>query len=394
MSHALLSPSAAHRWLTCTPSARLEADFPDNAGEAAREGTLAHKYGETLIRRYAGKMKKAAFDRAVAAIQSDRLYTPDMQDYAEDYAVFVIETYKNARKRTKDALLLLEQRLDMTAYVPEGYGTGDAIVIADGVLHIIDLKYGKGVPVSCIDNPQMKLYALGALTEFDVLYGISGVAMTVYQPRLNNISTWETSAAGLLHWGSTELAQKAADAFDGAGAYVPGSHCGFCRAKTRCKALADHNLELARYEFADAALLADDEIADILARTKLFVNWIDAVNEYALAEAAGKGKRWDGFKLVEGRSRRIYLDEGRVAQVLLDNGYPEAAIYKQALLTITNMEKAITKKEFTRLLGDLVVKPQGKPALVPESDSRPPLDSSDAAAADFEHVLTAEGGEQ
>jgi hypothetical protein len=309
-----------------------------------------------------------------------------MQDYAEAYATFVTETYEAAKKQTKDALLCIEQSLDMTDWIPEGFGTGDAVIIADGALHIIDLKYGKGVPVTCTNNKQMMLYALGALAAFDTLYDITTTVMTIYQPRIDNISTWETPVKTLRAWAETELKPKAAQAFAGEGDYTPGEHCRFCRAKARCKTLATHNLELARYDFEDPALLTDGEISDSLTRADMFKNWINTVEDFALREAVDSGKQWPGFKLVEGRSNRIYLDESRVSDTLLANGYPEETIFKKSLLTITNMEKTLTKKTFNTLLGDLIIKPQGKPVLVPETDKRPPFSSSEAAAKDFQQI--------
>jgi hypothetical protein len=382
--HAILSPSSAHRWLACTPSARLEQRFPDTAGEAAREGTLCHSYGELLLRRYLKQVKKAAFEKELGRIRADGLYTPDMRDYAEAYAAFVTEQYACAKLATKDALLFVEQKLDLTEWVPEGFGTGDAVIIADGTMHIVDLKYGKGVSVSCVGNRQMMLYALGALAEFDCLYDIREVVMTVYQPRIDNISTWGMPVSELKEWAEAELRPRASLAFRGEGDYAPGEHCRFCRAKAQCASLAAYNLELAKYEFEDAALLADKEVSDILTRAAMFRNWLGAVEEFALKEAVDHGKTWPGFKLVEGRSNRLYTDESLVAATLLENGYAEELIYTRSLLGITAMEKLLTKKTFNGLLDGLVIKPQGKPALAPESDKRPALNSAEGAAKEFE----------
>ena len=383
MSHAILSPSAASRWLACTPSARLEQQFPDSAGEAAKEGSLAHELGELLIRFHVKEIKKAVFNKSLKQIQDNPMYNADMQEHAENYAAFVIEHFEAAKKKTKDAVLLIESKLDLTEYVPEGYGTGDAVIIADGILDIIDLKYGKGVSVSCIDNKQMMLYALGALCENDYMYDIHTVRMTIFQPRLDNISSFEMSVADLQNWAASGLKPKAKLAFDGAGEFVPGEHCRFCRAKAQCKANVEKHLELAKHDFEDPALLTDGEIADILSKADSFTSWINSVEAFALKEAIDNGKNWAGFKLVEGRSNRIYSDQDVVAKKLIDNGYPESIIYSKSLLGITAMEKAITKKEFETLLKDLVIKPQGKPTLVPDSDKRPAWNSTQSAQTDF-----------
>jgi hypothetical protein len=384
--HATLSPSSASRWLACTPSARLEERFPDTAGEFAKEGSLAHELGELLLNKLTGRIKKAEFTKALERIESDPLFNEDMREHATNYAVFVMEQFAKAQQRTPDAVLQIETRLDFTDYVPEGFGTGDAVIIADGTLEIIDLKYGKGVPVSSTDNNQMKLYALGALQEFDVMYDIDAVRMTIYQPRLDNISSWEMGVAPLRKWAKDELKPKAEIAFEGGGIFVAGSHCRFCRAKAQCKALAEQQLEIAKYEFADAALLTDAEVSDILTRADTFTNWIGAVAAFALQEAVDKGKHWPGYKLVEGRSTRIYTDKEQVAGRLMAEGYDEDRIAPRSLLGITAMEKLLMKKGFESLLSDLVVKPQGKPTLVPETDKRPEIGGTESAKKDFSEL--------
>lgn len=384
-SHALLSPSAASRWLACTPSARLEEKLPDTTSEAAAEGTLAHALGEALIRRsLAGnRSEKIKHTKEIARIEKEERYTPAMRAYAEDYATFVLERYNEAKVKTPDAVIAVEQKLDMSEYVPDGYGTGDAVIIADGTLSIIDLKYGKGVPVSSENNPQMKLYALGALAEFGFLYGIDTVSMTIFQPRIDNTSTWEISVDDLYAWGAQVVKPRATMAYNGEGEAVPGAHCRFCRAKALCKANADKNLELAKYDFADAALLSEADIADILSRADAFTNWLKAVQDYALTEAVEHGTRFPGYKLVEGRSTRTFSDPDSVFGLLIKEGYDEAALYERKPLPLTGVESLLGKKEFAALLADYVVKPPGKPALVPLSDKRPEINSNESAKADF-----------
>lgn len=370
MSHAVLSPSSASRWLACTPSARLETQFPDKAGDYAKEGSLAHEFGEIRLKRYSGLIDEIEWVKEASELAKDSLYNDSLEEYAAGYANFVWEKFLLAQRTTSDAVLRIEERIDLTAYVPEGFGTGDAVILADGTLEIIDLKYGKGVQVSAVDNKQMMLYALGALDMFGFMYTIHTVRMTIYQPRLDNISEWEMSVEELATWGMNELVPRAKMAYAGEGDFVPGKHCQFCRAKAQCRALAEKNLEAAKHEFEDASLLSDIEISEILSQVDLIKNWVTAVEEYAL-QAALDGKKFPGFKLVEGRSNRKYSDEMMVADRLIENGFAKSAIYEPAKLkTITAMEKMVTKKAFVALLGDLIIKPQGKPTLAPELDKR------------------------
>lgn len=386
-AHAILSPSGASRWLACTPSARLEQQFSDKAGTAAAEGTLAHSLGELIIRYKTKQIIKTAYEKKLAEIKADKLYEPAMFDYAEDYAVYVLEQLSTAQAHTKDALLFIEEKIDLTDYIPEGFGTGDAAVIADGVLDFTDLKYGKGVPVSAVDNKQMMLYGLGMLKKFDFLYDIHTVRMTIYQPRLDSISTFEISATDLKHWAETELKPKAELAFKGEGEFAPGVNCRFCKAAGSCKANAEFNLQLAKHDFADPKLLTDEEVSAILDREDLFTKWLTAVKDNALFEAVTNGKKWPNYKLVEGRSNRIYVDEEKVAETLKAKGLAEDKIYTKKLVGITAMEKELTKPVFNDLLGSLVIKPAGKAALVPATDKRPELNSVDAAVAEFaEHM--------
>ena len=384
MAHAILSPSGASRWLACTPSARFEQDFKDSSSIYAQEGTLAHSLGELLIKNKLGHYKKAEYKKQLAKIAEHEMYSESMHEYCDDYATFVMEKYAEAQAKTKDAQIFLEVKLDMTKYVPKGYGTSDVVIVADHTMMTIDLKYGKGVPVSVVENKQQMLYALGALDQYEFLYAIDNVEMTIYQPRIGNIESWSTTVKDLENWAENELKPKAQLAFDGKGEYVAGSHCGFCKGKATCKVLAEYNLELAKHEFKDANKLTDEAVSDIMNRTKMFVNWIEAVNDYALDQAVNHGKQWPGYKVVEGRSNRKYIDEAQVASKLLESGIKEDVIYTKKLLSITNMESELSKKVFGDLLGDLIIKPQGKPTLALESDKRPAFSSADSAKKDFE----------
>lgn len=374
--------------MTCTPSARLEEPIPDTTSEAAEEGTVAHELGETILRMYTKEITLDEGGEVIQRIKESPYYNSDMREHADSYAAYVIEHYEDAHRRNRDAVIRIEAKLDLTDYIEEGFGTGDAVIVADGMLDIIDLKYGKGVPVSCVNNKQMMIYALGALRLFDVLYDIHTVRMSIYQPRIGNISAHEMSVADLHKWAETELRPKAAMAYKGEGEYAPGDHCRFCKAKVLCKAHAEHQLEIARHDFKSPDLLGDDDIADILTRADNLKNWLSAVEAYALTQAVDHGKQWPGYKLVEGRSVRAYVDQDKVAEKLTANGIDECIIYTKSLLGITAMEKAITKKRFAELLGDLVIKPQGKPTLAPLSDKRPEWSGVESAKNDFKDFIT------
>jgi hypothetical protein len=388
-SHAFLSPSGAHRWLHCTPSARLEEGFADTESVFAKEGTLCHALAELLLRSYAGLIPFRPFKTKLAELSSNELYTEEMREHAEAYADFVKNLYEQAKHNTPDAKLEIETRFDLTEYVPEAFGTADAAIIADRKLHVIDLKYGRGVTVSSENNPQMKLYALGAVRQFGWLYGFDSVSVTIFQPRTDNLSTCDLTVPELLRWGEEVLKPAARMAYAGEGEFRPGEHCRFCRARVRCRAQAEEQLKLAAYEFRDPALLNDGEIADILRRTDSFTNWLKAVGEHALSEALN-GKHWPGFKLVEGRSTRRYADEAAAAAHLLAQGYEENDVYVRSVVGITALTKLLGKKKFETLMGEHLIKPPGKPTLAPESDPREELHGEAEAARDFAEPLEGE----
>lgn len=369
--HAVLSASSSYRWLKCLPSARLEQKFDDEPGLAAKEGTAAHALCEHKLK----KALKRRSKRPVSEFDSD-----EMEECTDAYVDFVLEQLEVAKQSGPDPLVLIEQHLDLRRWVPEGFGTGDCIIVSDDRLHIVDFKYGTGVLVDANNNSQMMLYALGALNLFDALYDIKEVSMTIFQPRRNNVSTWTIPVEQLLLWATKDLMPKAKKAYDGVGAYQAGSWCQFCRAAHRCRARAEANLELARKEFKKPDLLSDDEIADILTKLPDFQKWANQLQDYASDAAINHGKEWKGFKVVLGRSIRKYKDEEAVAQRCKENGYED--IYKNSLITITEMEKLMGKKEFKNLLSDLVYKPEGKKVLVPDSDKRPAVNTS-SAQSDF-----------
>ena len=365
--HAVLSASASKRWLSCTPSARLELEFEGTTSEAAAEGTAAHALCEHKLK----KALKQRSKRPVSSYDSD-----EMEECADGYVSFVMEQYESAKAACKDPIVLIEQRLDFSRYVPEGFGTGDCIIVSDDTLHIIDFKYGLGVLVDAVNNPQMMLYALGALELYDALYDIKEVSMSIFQPRRENVSTWTIPTAQLREWAETELKSKAILAYNGEGAYVPGEWCTFCRASARCRARAEEKLKLAQNEFRLPPLLTDAEIEEILTIIPDLTKWANEIEAYALEAAVNHGKEWAGFKVVEGRSVRKYRDEEQVAEAAKEHGYTD--IYRQSLIPMTEMQKLMGKTKFEEILGGLIYKPPGKPTLVPISDKRPAMNVSDA----------------
>ena len=372
--HAILSASGAHRWMNCTPSARLELEFDYNSSEAAVEGTAAHALSEHKLR----KALKIRTKKPVSPYHSD-----EMDSYTDGYVEFVLEVIEQAKQTCSDPLVLIEQRLNFSKYVPDGFGTGDCVIISDGTLHVIDFKYGQGVLVDAEDNPQMKLYALGALELFDGIYDIYTVSMTIYQPRRENVSTSIVSKENLYQWAEEVLKPKAELAFAGEGNYCPGEWCQFCKAAVKCRARAEAKMKLASFEFALPPLLSDEEIAEILSSIGDLTSWANEILAYATDAAVNHGKQWPGFKVVEGRSNRKYKDKAAVSEAAKKAGYSD--IYKQSLIPITEMEKLMGKSKFNEVLGGLIVKPKGKPTLVPVSDKRPEMNIS-SAKNDFMEV--------
>jgi len=360
--HAVLSASSSHRWLNCSPSARLEQEFEDRETEAAAEGTAAHALCEHKLRRALKRQSRKPISKYDCE---------EMDTHTDNYVQFVLETIAQAKEHCADPIINIEQRLDFSCYVPHGFGTGDCIIIADKTLHIIDFKYGQGVLVEAEQNPQMMLYALGALRIYDTLYDIEDVAMTIYQPRRENISTWTISVSDLEAWAKNVLVPKAKLAFEGKGDYMPGPWCTFCKAAVKCRARAEEKLALARYEFAQPPLLTDAEIEEILGKLDDLTRWAEEIKAYAQDAALNHGKQWHGYKVVEGRSVRKYSNEAAVIEAANAAGYHD--IFRRSLLPITEMEKLMGKQEFAEVLSGLIIKPAGKPTLVPITDKRPAM---------------------
>lgn len=409
-AHALLGASSAHRWLECTPSARLEerAGIPDEGSPYAAEGTAAHAYAELELsyrlgaisrRQYAGRLKKH---------KATEWWGPEMEEAVGDYASYVCELAADLEAAGKHPIVELEQRVDYSEYVPGGFGTADAVVLSDGVLHVVDLKYGKGVPVSAEGNPQLRLYALGAVLGYRCLYDFDEVRMTIVQPRLGSASTDSVSYEDLIDWAETCVEPRARAADEGRGEFNPGEkQCRWCKAKAVCRARAEANLKAACEDFSldslpegpeevEASvplpeLLEVEEVAELLPLLPAIEAWAKDVQDWALAQARDRGVRFPGYKLVEGRSNRKVVQPGAAMDALALEGFAPADYQKPAeLVPIGKLEKLLGKARFAEVLGAYVDKPAGKPALVPESDKRPAIDPSESAAADFAE----EGGAQ
>lgn len=371
--HALLSPSGAHRWLNCTPSARLEEEFGVNESSVfANEGTLAHEIADLIIERdILNSLNDAVFNQRLEKHINNDLFQDEMLDHVDTYVTYCRDQFTEAKTITPDAVLFNERKIDLTKWIEDGFGATDCTIIADGVLEVIDLKYGKGVPVSAIANKQLMLYGLGAYEDYCMMYDIKTVRVTIVQPRLNSISSWEISVADLLDWAENDLIPGAKKAFAGEGDLHAGEWCKFCKVKNRCKTLAQENLKIAQYDYKAPQLLSDDEVADIIKRTPMLVEWANSISSYALQKALNEDKHWPGFKVVEGISRRKWSDEEKVAAILANINLNDDDIYKMKLKSITDIEKMLGKKKFAEVLSDVVIKPQGKPSLVPETDKRP-----------------------
>ena len=365
VKHALLSASSSHRWIACPPSALLSKKFEDSSSSFAQEGTDAHTLAQYKLEKSLGLPTKDP-------TESLSFYDEEMNDHAENYAAFVLEQLEKAKETCVDPQVLIEQKLDFSSYVPEGFGHVDCLIIADGTLTVIDYKYGLGIKVSSERNPQMFCYALGGLALFDGIYDIDNVRLVIYQPRRENISEYSVSKSELIQWAEDVLSPTAELASKGEGEYKAGEHCQFCKAKATCRKRAEYNLELAKYDFEVPATLDHDEIAAILVKADELVSWANDIKEYALKEALN-GTKFEGFKLVAGRSNRKYTDEAAAADLVIAAGKDP---FEKKLLGITAMTALLGKKAFEDILGGLTYKPPGKPVLVTADDKRPEFNSA------------------
>ena len=369
--HARFSPSAADRRIHCPPSLLLEEQFEEGESVYAAEGTAGHALAEHHIRKYLGQQ---------TIRPTSEFYTDELLAAADEYVSFVTGEIEDARRCCASPILLVEQRVDVSAYVEGCFGTADMVIITDKIVHIIDLKLGKGVEVHAEENPQLMIYGLGVLHMAEALYDIETVRLTIFQPRLNNSSTWDVSPEYLKRWGEDVLRPAGAKALIGAGEFAAGTWCRFCKARNQCRARAEHFLEMAKLEFRQPALLTDEEVSEVIARADELSKWAADVYAYAQDQAIAHGKRWPGYKVVEGRSARRYTSEEDVARAAAAAGYTD--IYKKSLLGVTEMERLMGRERFSAILGKLVYKPQGKLTLVPDSDRREAV-SFDTAKDDF-----------
>jgi len=380
-SHALLSASASKRWLACTPSVRLEEQFPDSTSVYAEEGTLAHEIAELKLRKqFTEPMSKSTFTRRLNKMKKHELFQDEMLRHTDTYLDYLKELTIGMSSLPYVAV---EKRLNYSDYAPEGFGTVDCLIIGGETLYITDFKYGKGVAVDAEDNPQMKLYALGAYLEYGFLYPIKNVHLAIIQPRLDSISEYELSLADLLAWGE-EIKPIAQKAFAGEGEFVPGEHCKFCKAKAQCRARAEEFSALADFTALKPPLLSNEEVGQMLEKGQHIEAWIKALKEYALTEAL-KGNEIAGWKAVEGRGTRNYVDIDKAFDHLRVNGIDEAVLYERVPLTVPKLEKELGKKEYKSLLEEpgLVVKTSGKPTLAPAGDKRPAVTLNPDASEDF-----------
>lgn len=376
-AHATLSASSSHRWLMCPPSVKLSEQFEDKPSVYAEEGTFLHELSEMKLHRYLGDMTPEAIEAQYAEHRDNDFYSDEAESVTDEYVDFCIETIEAVHASCPDPLILVEHRLDFSEYVPGGFGTGDLVIVADGVLEVIDFKGGRGVRVEADHNSQLMLYGLGALLEFEALYDIRSVRMSIVQPRLNNISTFEITADDLVLWAERDVKPRAQLATKGEGEFCAGEWCRFCKARHTCRKRSEYHMRLAERDFKQPDLLTDAEIIDILPVAESLNSWVQDIISYATQQAVG-GKAWPGYKLVAGRSVRRYTSEAEVIKAATEAGYTD--IYKTSLLGVGDLEKRMGRKKFSEVLGRYVIKPVGAPQLVPESDPRKPYSD---AASDF-----------
>ncbi len=377
-AHAKLSASGSHKWLNCPPSACLEAQFPESTSEYAEEGRLAHSIGELKLRKHFAPMGPRTFTAELKKLQASPLYNPEMLEHTDKYLEFV---QAKAHGFSSPPYVIMERRLDYSHVAPEGFGTGDCLIIGGSVLYVIDLKYGKGVAVDAEANPQMMLYALGALKEYALLYAIDTVRLCIVQPRLGEPSEWEIPAAALMEWGES-IKPVAQMAFEGKGEFCAGEWCRFCRAKAQCRARSNNMTALEAFSGMKPPLISNDEVGSILRRAQTLKAWVSDLEEYALS-ALLQGETILGWKAVEGRSNRQFADTDTAFKLLTNAGYDEALLYERKPITLTAVEKLTGKPKFNELLSGQVIKPPGKPTLAPETDKREAVTNKTTAEEAF-----------
>ncbi len=376
-AHALLSASGASRWLNCPPSAKLEDEYGEKeTSQYAAEGTCAHELAELYLRKDALEdITEQEFEAMLEEIMACDLFNDEMLDVIPTYTNYCEDQFTDAKSSDEYTIIEIEQKLDLTEYVPESFGTADCVIISDGLMEIIDLKYGKGIPVYADYNKQLMLYALGALRKYDTMYDISEIRMTIVQPRIDNISSWQISVNELVNWADEELKPIADMAFHGEGELNAGDWCRFCAVRNQCKKLYEQQFEIAKHDFAEPKLLSDDEIADIVKRAPKLVEWANSVAEYAKKKTLNDNKQWPGLKLIEGRSRRKWSDEDKALETIFEK-FPEldeTDVTTTKIKGITDIEKRVGKKKFLEKLKDVVITTQGSPTFVSIQDKHPAI---------------------
>ena len=386
--HALLSASGAHRWMECTPSARLEDMFPDTSGEAAKEGTLAHELAELKVRHYFYTVDfgKRKLTTAINKLKKEELWQDEMMGYTDDYVDYLKSI---AMAFDNIPYVAIEKRVDFSTFVPQGFGTADCILISGGVLHIVDFKYGKSPDgrVEAEHNPQMLLYALGAYNAYTMLYPIAEIRLSIVQPRIpDGISEWSCTVQELLEFGQ-QVKELAALAFKGEGEFKPSKKtCKYCRARTTCRARAEENVRLAFFADKKPPLITNEEVGKFLLQGEDVAKWLKDLQEYALSECLA-GKEVPGWKAVEGRGSRDFTNQDEALKTLKDSGFDEAVLYKREPYTLAQLEKTVGKKEFSELVGMYIVKNPGKPTLAKQSDKREAITNKISAKDAFKEEI-------
>lgn len=368
--HALLGASVAARWLACTPSARLEEQFPDSTSTYAEEGSLAHDIAELKLRKaFVDPIGPRKFNNQLKKLKAHELYQPEMLKHTDTYLEYVQGLVHGF---DSPPYIAVEKRIDYGNFVPEGFGTADCIIIGGSTMYVIDFKYGKGVPVAADNNPQMMLYALGAYSAYSFLYPIEKVTMAIVQPRLDSISEWEMPTDDLLYWATNTVMGAAEKAFKGEGDFIAGGHCRFCRAKSLCRARSEFNTAIEESYPNKPPLITNDEVGQLLLKARDLAKWIKDLEDYALGECLA-GNDVPGWKAVEGRSLRQFTDHDAAFKTLVESGIEETMLYERKPLTLAATEKLVGKTKFKELVGNYINQPPGKPALVVESDKREPI---------------------
>lgn len=395
-AHSVLSASGSKRWLSCPPSARIEEQYPESSSDASEEGTLAHEIAELYLRHALGEFNKRTLTNRLAAHKKHRLFQQEIIEYVEQYVTWIMEQYNEVKALDATAYMLLEEKLDYSRYAPTGYGSVDVLIIAGmiGRIHVIDLKYGKGVLHHADTSTQLRMYGLGALEKYDIIYDFSQVDLSIYQPRVKNFSTHSMDKDELVHWGENVVMPTAELAFNGEGEFCAGEHCKYCKIESNCTARAEYYLALADREFTDLEsipTISPEKRAEILPLLSGFAEWIKKFEENCLTEMLSGRIVIPGYKIVDGKSSRSYPNVEGLVSTLVAAGFDKASLYKEPeLITIGSMEKLVGKKKFGELAAPFAVYSEPKPALVPESDKRPAVTPSSKAEADFSDLATTE----